>query len=54
MRELAKVLATGRKIVVEKVGVVNKVTYYAEYGNPEKVYTNYELWFSPTIKKRKF
>lgn len=46
MKELARVLATGRKIVVEQVATVNKVPYFIEVNHPERVFTLYEIWRS--------
>ena len=44
MQYLARVIASGQKVLVEPTAVVNKVQYYTKVGNPEKVYTYPELW----------
>lgn len=51
MKELARVLATGRKVMVQQVAAVNKVPYYVEVSNPERVYTKHELWLFASNKK---
>ena len=38
MKEIVKLIPTGRKILVEQVAYVNKVPYFVEVNNPEKVY----------------
>jgi hypothetical protein len=42
-KQLVRVLATGRKAVVEQVAVVNKVRYYIDCSRTERVYTDLEI-----------
>ena len=51
MKELARVLATGRKVMVQQIVAINKVPYYVEVSNPERVYTKYELCLFASNKK---
>ena len=44
MKEIVKLIPTGRKILVEQVAYVNKIPYFVEGNNPEKVYTLLEIW----------
>lgn len=41
--KLMKVLATGRKVVVQYVAKVNNVRYYVQANRPERVYTSLEV-----------
>ena len=41
-----KVSSSGRRFAVTYVATVNKVKYYSVVGNPEKVFTEYELILS--------
>lgn len=52
MKELAKVLSTGRRVMVQQVAIVNKIPYYVEVGKPERVYTKHELWMFASNKRR--
>lgn len=42
-KQLVRVLATGRKAVVEQVAVVNKIRYYIDCSRPERIYTDLEI-----------
>lgn len=50
MKELVKLIPSGRKVMVEQVAFVNKIPYFVEVNNPDRVYTLLEIW-RPKIKR---
>jgi hypothetical protein len=44
MKEIVKLIPSGKKILVEQVAFVNKIPYFVEVNNPERVYTLLEIW----------
>ena len=43
MEKLVKNIFTGRKLLIEYVATVNKVKYYVEVNNPDRVHTQLEI-----------
>ena len=44
MKEIVKLIPSGKKILVEQVAFVNKIPYFVEVNSPERVYTLLEIW----------
>lgn len=43
MEKLVKNIFTGKKVLVEYIATVNKVKYYVEVNNPDRVHTQLEI-----------
>lgn len=43
MEKLVKNIFTGKKMLVEYVAIVNKIKYYVEVNNPDRVHTQLEI-----------
>lgn len=43
MEKLVKNIFTGKKVLVEYVATINKVKYYVEVNNPDRVHTQLEI-----------
>lgn len=43
MEKLVKNIFTGKKVLIEYVATINKVKYYVEVNNPDRVHTQLEI-----------
>lgn len=43
MEKLVKNIFTGKKVLVEYAATINKVKYYVEVNNPDRIHTQLEI-----------